>query len=193
MDPLIGRAASTIGLAKERLFSLLPSELTMWVDPFEVSYRIGEDGSICVLYESAPPSDTNQTAVDSCKDELRIRQSSPSKSFGMMTCSSWRVIVSGCSWAQSIKHCSCLIYFFLSFFPRQIFLNQWWNFNFNDLIVKTDVFWLNVLSSLYSHVEYVFFKFLLKVFLWISKTCLCGYCVCVYKEVLIMKNKGLYI
>ncbi|KAL0160677.1 hypothetical protein M9458_044402 [Cirrhinus mrigala] len=74
MDPLIGKAACTIGLTKERLFSLLPSELTMW------------DGSICVLYESAPPSDTNQT--DSCKDELRIGRSSPSKSFGMMTCSS---------------------------------------------------------------------------------------------------------
>ncbi|KAI7790855.1 protein BTG1 [Triplophysa rosa] len=88
MDPIIGRAASTIGLTKERLFSLLPSELTMWVDPFEVSYRIGEDGSICVLYESTPQSDTNPTSVDSCKDELRIGQPSPSKSFGMMTCSS---------------------------------------------------------------------------------------------------------
>uniref|UniRef100_A0A8C2JVB9 Anti-proliferative protein domain-containing protein n=1 Tax=Cyprinus carpio TaxID=7962 RepID=A0A8C2JVB9_CYPCA len=48
MDPLIGKAACTIGLTKEQLFSLLPSELTMWIDPYEVSYRIGEDGSICV-------------------------------------------------------------------------------------------------------------------------------------------------
>ena len=23
----------------------------MWIDPLEVSYRIGENGSICVLYE----------------------------------------------------------------------------------------------------------------------------------------------
>uniref|UniRef100_A0A8C4JI80 Protein BTG1-like n=1 Tax=Dromaius novaehollandiae TaxID=8790 RepID=A0A8C4JI80_DRONO len=52
MDPLIGKAAAMIGLSHERLFQLLPSELTLWVDPFEVSYRIGEDGSICVLYES---------------------------------------------------------------------------------------------------------------------------------------------
>ncbi|XP_051978112.1 protein BTG1-like [Xyrauchen texanus] len=88
MDPLIGKAACMIGITKERLFSLLPSELTMWVDPYEVSYRIGEDGSICVLYESVPPSDTNQTPADSCKDELRIGRTSPSKSFGMMTCSS---------------------------------------------------------------------------------------------------------
>ena len=28
-----------------------PSELTMWIDPLEVSYRIGENGSICILYE----------------------------------------------------------------------------------------------------------------------------------------------
>ncbi|XP_026091383.1 protein BTG1-like [Carassius auratus] len=85
MDPLIGKAACTIGLTKEQLFSLLPSELTMWVDPYEVSYRIGEDGSICVLYESTPP-DKNQP--ESCKDGLRIGRPSPSKSFSMMTCSS---------------------------------------------------------------------------------------------------------
>lgn len=55
MDPLIGEAAGMIGLSHERLFQLLPSELTLWVDPFEVSYRIGENGSICVLYESPQP------------------------------------------------------------------------------------------------------------------------------------------
>ncbi|KAI6077338.1 Protein BTG1-like protein [Aix galericulata] len=55
MDPLIGEAAGMVGLSHERLFQLLPSELTLWVDPFEVSYRIGENGSICVLYESPQP------------------------------------------------------------------------------------------------------------------------------------------
>ncbi|MBN3308755.1 protein BTG1 [Amia ocellicauda] len=91
MDPLIGKAASTIGLHREQLFTLLPSELTMWVDPYEVSYRIGEDGSICVLYESTPPPPMPASSVDSrisCKDELRIGRSSPSKSFNMMTVSS---------------------------------------------------------------------------------------------------------
>ncbi|XP_076857449.1 protein BTG2 [Brachyhypopomus gauderio] len=56
MDPLIGRAAGRIGLSSGQLFSLLPRELTLWVDPYEVSYRIGEDGSICVLYEAEPPA-----------------------------------------------------------------------------------------------------------------------------------------
>lgn len=83
MDPLVGKAAYTIGLSIEKLFSLLPSELTMWVDPYEVSYRIGEDGSICVLYESAPPPETHLNSVESCKEKLRIGHSSPSKSFAV--------------------------------------------------------------------------------------------------------------
>uniref|UniRef100_U3IAE2 Anti-proliferative protein domain-containing protein n=1 Tax=Anas platyrhynchos platyrhynchos TaxID=8840 RepID=U3IAE2_ANAPP len=73
MDPLIVEAAGMIGLSHERLFQLLPSELTLWVDPFEVSYRIGENGSICVLYKSPQP---------------RSSRSSPSKNYNMMTASS---------------------------------------------------------------------------------------------------------
>ncbi|XP_023655504.1 protein BTG1 [Paramormyrops kingsleyae] len=93
MDPLIAKAASTVGLSQEQLFLLLPSELTMWIDPYEVSYRIGEDGSICVLYESTPPPPVlaNGGSTDkmiSCKDELRIRRSSSSKPLSMMTVSS---------------------------------------------------------------------------------------------------------
>lgn len=62
MDPIIGRAAGRIGLTSDELFSLLPRELTMWVDPYEVSYRIGEDGSICVLYEAEAPSTPSPAA-----------------------------------------------------------------------------------------------------------------------------------
>ncbi|XP_041748892.1 protein BTG1 isoform X1 [Coregonus clupeaformis] len=102
MDPVIGEAAGTIGLTREQLFSLLPSELTMWVDPYEVSYRIGEDGSICVLYESEPSSSSssstasNQSQGDSnnragsCKGELRVGmgRSKKPKSFTMIRISS---------------------------------------------------------------------------------------------------------
>ncbi|KFQ76710.1 Protein BTG1, partial [Phoenicopterus ruber ruber] len=91
MDPLIGRAAGMIGLSHERLFQLLPSELTLWVDPFEVSYRIGEDGSICVLYESPQPGGKTTKPLEnrtSCKEEWRIGRSSPSKNYNMMTVSS---------------------------------------------------------------------------------------------------------
>ncbi|CAH6779921.1 protein BTG1 [Phodopus roborovskii] len=95
MDPLIGRAAQQIGLSSQELFKLLPSELTLWVDPYEVSYRIGEDGSICVLYEALPSADssqsgTNEQTVDSrisCKEETLLGRASPSQNYNMMTVS----------------------------------------------------------------------------------------------------------
>ncbi|KAJ8412215.1 hypothetical protein AAFF_G00144820 [Aldrovandia affinis] len=55
MDPIISKAAGRTGLSSQELFGLLPKELTLWVDPYEVCYRIGEDGSICVLYEAEVP------------------------------------------------------------------------------------------------------------------------------------------
>lgn len=109
MDPLVGQAGQRIGLTIQQLYLLLPSELTLWVDPFEVSYRIGEDGSICVLYESQPmpaavmpgsavagsPSGSGGSGnpmVDShisCKEELMVLgRASPSKAYNMMTVSS---------------------------------------------------------------------------------------------------------
>lgn len=107
MDPLVGQAGQRIGLSIQQLYLLLPSELTLWVDPFEVSYRIGEDGSICVLYESLPSTNGNPSATTgnsisasvaqvspmveshiSCKEELLVLgRTSPAKSY-MMTVSS---------------------------------------------------------------------------------------------------------
>lgn len=95
MDPLVGQAAQQIGLSSQELFRLLPNELTLWVDPYEVSYRIGEDGSICVLYEASPAggstqNSTNVQMVDSrisCKEELLLGRTSPSKNYNMMTVS----------------------------------------------------------------------------------------------------------
>ncbi|KTG02876.1 hypothetical protein cypCar_00042026, partial [Cyprinus carpio] len=92
MDPLIGRAAGRIGLTSGQLFSLLPRELTLWVDPYEVSYRIGEDGSICVLYEAEPPisshapSPYDQSA--NCKNRFMMSgRTSPPKNYLMMVSS----------------------------------------------------------------------------------------------------------
>lgn len=63
VDPILARAGHVMGLAAKLLHSMFPAEFTMWVDPHEVSYRIGENGSICVLYENentvrhpSPPS-----------------------------------------------------------------------------------------------------------------------------------------
>ncbi|KAM4747738.1 protein BTG1 [Rhinophrynus dorsalis] len=94
MDPLIGQAADRIGLSSQQMFELLPSELTLWVDPYEVSYRIGEDGSICVLYEAVPGGGLSPNSATSlvesrisCKDELLLGRTSPSKTYNMMTVS----------------------------------------------------------------------------------------------------------
>lgn len=98
MDPIIWKAANRIGLSNEQVYHLLPSELTLWVDPYEVSYRIGEDGSICVLYEAHPivnnhhlsassPMQMVDSSRISCKDEFRLGRTSPSKTYNMMTVS----------------------------------------------------------------------------------------------------------
>lgn len=81
MDPLILQAGSTCGLEETSLRQLLPNELTLWIDPKEVSYRIGENGSICVLYEGSSPNNShpsptssNESASDyppSCKRSYR--------------------------------------------------------------------------------------------------------------------------
>lgn len=53
MDPIVSLAGKKCGFTEQDLFRILPAELTLWVDPDEVSYRIGEEGSIAVLYESS--------------------------------------------------------------------------------------------------------------------------------------------
>lgn len=61
MDPIVEQAGVAVGLPAPTLRKMLPTELTLWIDPEEVSYRIGENGSICVLYDSqsrtSPSSD----------------------------------------------------------------------------------------------------------------------------------------
>ncbi|NXN97904.1 BTG2 protein, partial [Rhinopomastus cyanomelas] len=92
MDPIISKAASQIGLSLALLHQLLPSELTLWVDPNEVSYRIGENGSICILYEAAAAKPSSSAAAGTCglltcKNQLMLECSSPSKNY-LMTVSS---------------------------------------------------------------------------------------------------------
>lgn len=65
MDPLISKAGDLCGIHNRQLLSLLPSELTMWIDPAEVSYRIGEEGSIGVIYGDQGSSDQDSSSSDS--------------------------------------------------------------------------------------------------------------------------------
>lgn len=69
IDPLIAQAGISVGIPPNLLRKMLPSELTLWIDPEEVAYRIGENGSICVLYDSqsraSPSSDLDSTGSTS--------------------------------------------------------------------------------------------------------------------------------
>lgn len=60
MDPLMIEAGKFCGLDKDILTSSFPPELTIWVDPNDVSYRIGENGSVGILYGSSSDSDSSQ-------------------------------------------------------------------------------------------------------------------------------------
>lgn len=53
MDPLILQAGKMCGLDYSFLESSFPPELTIWVDPRDVSFRIGENGSVGVLYQAS--------------------------------------------------------------------------------------------------------------------------------------------
>jgi protein Tob/BTG len=64
LDPVVVSAATQAGISESKLAQCMPSELTLWVDPNEVSYRFGEDGSIGVV-ECQPPRDI----YDNCRNE----------------------------------------------------------------------------------------------------------------------------
>jgi protein Tob/BTG len=87
MDPLMLQAAYQCGISVRSLFDMLPSDITMWVDPAQVAYRIGEEGSIGVLFgeevpvavaSSPTPSASHSSAM--CTDESSASSDSSSDS-----------------------------------------------------------------------------------------------------------------
>ena len=54
LDPIVLQACQESG-TETTVPKILPKELTVWIDPREVAYRFGEEGSICKL-EVTPPS-----------------------------------------------------------------------------------------------------------------------------------------
>ncbi|XP_054274152.1 protein Tob1-like [Macrosteles quadrilineatus] len=53
VDPVLERAARESGVPIQDILENLPHELAVWVDPGEVSYRIGEKGAVKVLFSEA--------------------------------------------------------------------------------------------------------------------------------------------
>jgi len=66
MDPLLDSAAVDSGI--KDLISYLPNELTMWVDPFDVSYRFGENGSIGQVYGADSSSSSSSSDDETDRD-----------------------------------------------------------------------------------------------------------------------------
>lgn len=54
-DPVVELAAKRSGLDTEEVHANVPAELSVWIDPYEVSYQIGEKGAVKVLYLEDPP------------------------------------------------------------------------------------------------------------------------------------------
>lgn len=82
MDPVLAQAGGLVGLPGQFLHTLFPSELTMWIDPREVSYRIGENGSICVLYDEREVEETMRQSANNSVSSTPNSSASPSPSLG---------------------------------------------------------------------------------------------------------------
>ncbi|KAF9897264.1 Protein btg1 [Lobosporangium transversale] len=51
VDPLLCQAAQKSSLPMETLQGLIPRDLVLWVEPYTVSFRIGDHGSINTIYD----------------------------------------------------------------------------------------------------------------------------------------------
>lgn len=87
LDPLIKNAGQTCGLTESEMCSLFPKELTMWIDPSEVSYRIGENGSIGVLLnEPQPQQQCRQVQQPQQKHQSLGLHSSFDQALSLLSC-----------------------------------------------------------------------------------------------------------
>ena len=57
IDPILLKVGRKAGIPEFLLRRYLPVEMAMWVDPSDVSYRIGEQGSVCSLMSPEKEND----------------------------------------------------------------------------------------------------------------------------------------
>lgn len=61
VDPVIIQAATSVGVNLEEMKEYMPQELTLWIDPNEVSYKIGEKGQVKILYSDKNNEENNES------------------------------------------------------------------------------------------------------------------------------------
>ena len=88
----------------------------MWIDPLEVSYRIGENGSICVLYEHK--ASKKETTTDPSQPEA-WRPTSTSNS----TSSTATVVVSNASGMHEYDFVSEFFYILITRLSNRFLIN----------------------------------------------------------------------
>nr|XP_014091874.1 protein Tob1 isoform X1 [Bactrocera oleae]XP_036224876.1 protein Tob1 isoform X1 [Bactrocera oleae]XP_036224878.1 protein Tob1 isoform X1 [Bactrocera oleae] len=64
IDSVLERAARESGVPIADILENLPAELSVWVDPGEVSYRIGEKGAVKILYSENSDNHEDNTSAD---------------------------------------------------------------------------------------------------------------------------------
>ncbi|CAF0930265.1 unnamed protein product [Adineta ricciae] len=69
VDKVLVNAAIDVGLDLQEILDTLPNDLTIWIDPGEVSYRIGEKGPVKILYEDERRLVRKSTNKDSLNSE----------------------------------------------------------------------------------------------------------------------------
>ncbi|ELT97292.1 hypothetical protein CAPTEDRAFT_24957, partial [Capitella teleta] len=68
MDYVLTNAAHASGLDIDEVKEYLPNELTVWIDPHEVSYRLGEKGVAKILYSDRKDDDGLESSLDADKE-----------------------------------------------------------------------------------------------------------------------------
>jgi len=79
VDPVLVEAAKLSNLSPTTIYPCLPRDFVLWIDPYTVSYRVGDHGNIMTLFEDRSRGritfrlDANSPAVTSIHEIVDLR------------------------------------------------------------------------------------------------------------------------